>query len=950
MKYFVIILFAVCVKFSFAQQVNIKDLRGKVVELTESSRDTLNFNATWKQANSFISDDLEQSKEAFKLSANICRAYINKGLLQEGYDRILESQKIFKSHHNDTLFSHYGESEVIAALAFERRDLAKTLHHLTAAEKIFRAIDEPYNMNMKELYHKLIFNSMFTQNYEAGIKYYNFAKTGALKNDDIDYLIRETSMFGGFLFTIDARFSKEYLEYASTLIARKYPNGNDPFYQHLFRLGNTYGVMGDLDASVKYFEQCLQRIDAASQRDFELNRLGLLKKSVFTSLGYCYYLKNDREKEKKNKTQALELATKNKDRDPSGYITALNQMVDYYIDIKEYKLALKYLDIVGNAVQQYGVVTEKYLRNRALVFNNLNVADSAYYNIQQAICSKTRVPFNGSIDYYPEINDMKLEDFTTLLDLILIKADIIAKNVEGETKRKRLEKCYSYLIDRAIYFSKLSISEFQLQQLSRYIDQNLVPRVINFAKENKESTELIDQLYKVLIDSKNYALQYTLNSNAESSSKEEKVVTQLSNELRAIDEQLKDIDKKEDIAAYDSIFSAKLTLNNKLFLAKQKVFRATKPASIKKAEHVGSVEKVQQQLKQSDLVIDYYVVDSTLCRFAITNNSFSYSFKPYNAKEKSLIVGKMRSIKRGEQSSLTKGVYDLLLGDLDVNLKEKKQLLIFPDDMLYRFPFETIIDNGNEMLINSHVVKYIYTLDLKSKQVAVNNYDMLALAPGFEDGVMLTDSDVYRDYEESKLDSLGVMRTSNGYMLKPLPNSLKEIDEIGALFKTQNKHCVIMKGYEATREKLIRESSNASILHVATHATYSKRSFMMSGLYLWDTDKKISLLKQEDIYKLSVPCNLVVLSACQTALGVIKDGDGALGLPRGFFVAGAKNVLSTLWKVHDEKTKTLMVAFYRHLLNDQISYAQALRLAKLECIKKGYLPLDWAGFVLVGNE
>ena len=88
--------------------------------------------------------------------------------------------------------------------------------------------------------------------------------------------------------------------------------------------------------------------------------------------------------------------------------------------------------------------------------------------------------------------------------------------------------------------------------------------------------------------------------------------------------------------------------------------------------------------------------------------------------------------------------------------------------------------------------------------------------------------------------------------------------------------------------------------------------------------------------------------ACNTGTGEIAEGEGVLALPRGFILSGVPNVISTLWKVHDEKTKDLMTSFYHHLLAGN-TYAEALRLAKLDAIEKGVLPLDWAGGVLTGS-
>jgi len=93
---------------------------------------------------------------------------------------------------------------------------------------------------------------------------------------------------------------------------------------------------------------------------------------------------------------------------------------------------------------------------------------------------------------------------------------------------------------------------------------------------------------------------------------------------------------------------------------------------------------------------------------------------------------------------------------------------------------------------------------------------------------------------------------------------------------------------------------------------------------------------------------LVVLSACKTGTGKIEEGEGVMALPRGFIFAGVPNLMVSLWKIHDKHTKTLMVNFYKHLLEGN-DYAKSLRLAKLQQIQKGALPLDWSGIVLIGK-
>jgi CHAT domain-containing protein len=107
-----------------------------------------------------------------------------------------------------------------------------------------------------------------------------------------------------------------------------------------------------------------------------------------------------------------------------------------------------------------------------------------------------------------------------------------------------------------------------------------------------------------------------------------------------------------------------------------------------------------------------------------------------------------------------------------------------------------------------------------------------------------------------------------------------------------------------------------------------------------------------DIYNLKLNAELVVLSACQTALGKEIRGEGLASLTRGFMYAGASRVVASLWKVDDEASAELMTLFYTKMLGRELlSPPAALREARKEMQKdeRWRHPYFWAGFVLQGE-
>lgn len=108
-------------------------------------------------------------------------------------------------------------------------------------------------------------------------------------------------------------------------------------------------------------------------------------------------------------------------------------------------------------------------------------------------------------------------------------------------------------------------------------------------------------------------------------------------------------------------------------------------------------------------------------------------------------------------------------------------------------------------------------------------------------------------------------------------------------------------------------------------------------------------MRTHEIYNLKLGADLVVLSACQTALGKVVRGEGLIGIARGFMYAGAPRVVVSLWKVEDAATTDLMSHFYRGMTQRRLTPAAALREAQATMARRGSSPYNWAGFVLQGE-
>jgi len=167
---------------------------------------------------------------------------------------------------------------------------------------------------------------------------------------------------------------------------------------------------------------------------------------------------------------------------------------------------------------------------------------------------------------------------------------------------------------------------------------------------------------------------------------------------------------------------------------------------------------------------------------------------------------------------------------------------------------------------------------------------------------------------------------------------------------------LVALGLDATRERAMAgDLGRYRFVHFATHALVNTRHPDLSGIVLSTVAPggaaRDGFLRLPDIYNMQLSADVVVLSACQTALGRDVRGEGIVGLTRGFLHAGARSVLSTLWEVRDKQTSELMAQFYEGMLRDGLAPGAALRKAQLRAMRDpaSSAPFFWASFVMHGD-
>jgi CHAT domain-containing protein len=306
----------------------------------------------------------------------------------------------------------------------------------------------------------------------------------------------------------------------------------------------------------------------------------------------------------------------------------------------------------------------------------------------------------------------------------------------------------------------------------------------------------------------------------------------------------------------------------------------------------------------------------------------------------------------------------MLLQPLAGELKQKR-LVIVADSVLQYLPFSalTLSEDGRPLIVDHEIVTLpsasvlgVLREEFEHRRPAGKLLAVLADPVFSADDPRLAQAtktpepanhasatDVQRSAAESGLGGLVRLRFSR-----------QEAEEIARL--AGDKRSLKALDFSASRS-LVTGSNLADyrIVHFATHGLINNQNPNLSGIVLSLVDgqgrPQNGFLRLYDIYNLKLDADLVVLSACQTALGKEIKGEGLIGLTRGFMYAGAPRVVASLWRIDDRATADIMKRFYASMLKDGLRPAAALRAAQISMSqdKRWHSPHYWAAFTLQGD-
>ncbi len=368
------------------------------------------------------------------------------------------------------------------------------------------------------------------------------------------------------------------------------------------------------------------------------------------------------------------------------------------------------------------------------------------------------------------------------------------------------------------------------------------------------------------------------------------------------------------------------------------------------------IPSLQSNLSDAEILIEYDFLDTVLVIFTVTNNDIKYT--KTNIGD-TFIKDVRNVIKITHEYPMVENanerlsyfinnsykLYGIIVEPVFTEIKDKKDIIIVPDDILGFISFESLVKqlppkeikgyNKLDYLINDFCIRYSYSASLLSKTIKKpgRKTKVLAIAPAYSNDFILPP-----------------IGQGLGLSLAPLDYANKEVENIQDYYP-----CEILEGDQATESRFKKLASDFNILHFSMHTIVNNEEPLASKLVFSLGKDSIDdgFLNTYEIYNLTLNADLAVLSSCETGGGKLSKGEGVLSLARGFIYSGVSSIVMTLWEIDDISSANIISGFYERLKEGE-KVDKALRNSKLNYLHKADQlhahPYFWSAYVQIGDN
>ncbi|HEY7786131.1 MAG TPA: CHAT domain-containing tetratricopeptide repeat protein [Pyrinomonadaceae bacterium] len=711
----------------------------------------------------------------------------------------------------------------------------------------------------------------------------------------------------------------------------------------------SYRRLGDYQRALAHCQQSLDMQRAMGDQRSEgenLNNLGLVHKSL-----------GDYAKALEFFSQSLEIKRSLKDQ--RGQLSGLSNLGQIYLLTGDPRKALEYHT---QALELSRSVGER--RAESVVFNNLGSVHAALGEHERAL-----EYFRQSLSLRREITDRAGEALVLYSTATTYRqlGNVPEARKHVEAALEIIESLRTAVINQELresYFATVQdIYEFYvgllMQQHKQEPDKGFDALALQ-ANERARARGLIDLLAESNVDIR-------AGVNADLLDRERSLQKQISTKAETQVRLLSGKAAPERVAAttkeLHNLTTEYAQVRAQIKMQSPRYAELTEPTQL-------TVRDIQQQVLDADTVLLEYSLgkDRSFLWLVGHRSVATFELPPRESIEKVaqrahelLRVSNQRQHKR-EAELATLELSKLVLGPV-VDKLEQKRLLVVADGALQYVPFAALSNAQGTPLIHEHEIVNLPSASvlaiLRQEQAQRKRAEKM-VAVLADPVLQRADERVARRITQPSGPVAGarieVVRglAESAISFERLIHSRKEAEAI--LSFSEGGSNLKALDFDASRATATSNAlADYRIVHFATHGVVNNEYPALSGVVLSLVDKRGQMLdgflRLHDIYNLKLGSDLVVLSACQTALGKQVKGEGLIGLVRGFMYAGAPRVVATSWDVKDEATAELMKRFYKNMLVDNRTPAAALRAAQISMSKESRWssPYFWAGFVIQGE-